>query len=130
MTDKSVSIDDLARLGQQLGSAAPDMRPFVNRAVSELRSLRCQLAESDRLKTDLEAQLLGARQQIQRLQQLLEDQADRLERHRATDERIAGLADFAEWASESQYGGPPASVLVADLRRAIALEPFGSGSAA
>src|SRR4051812_29563149 len=108
MTDNSASIDDSA---------------------SELHSLRCQLMESDRLNSELGLQLLGSRQQVRQLQQLLEEQADRLERHRATDERIAGLADFAEWAREGQYAGPPASVLVADLRRAVALEPFGFGSA-
>ena len=107
MTDNSASIDDL---------------------VGELHSLRRQLLESDRLNSQLELQLLGSRQQLRQLQQLLSEQADRLERHRETDERIAGLADFAEWANETQYTGSPASVLVSDLRRAVALEPFG-GSA-
>lgn len=108
MTDNSASIDDLA---------------------SELHSLRYRLMESDGLNSELELQLSGSRQQVRQLQGLLEEQADQLERHRATDERVAGLADFAEWACESQYAGPPASVLVTDLRRAIALEPFGFGSA-
>ena len=87
-----------------------------------------QLALADQ-QAELDRQLLGARQHIRQLQLLLDAQADRLERHRGTDERIAALADFAEWASESRYAGPPASVLVADLRRAVALEPFGFGSA-
>jgi hypothetical protein len=39
MTDNSASIDDLAREGQELGGAVPDMQPFVRRAVTELRSL-------------------------------------------------------------------------------------------
>jgi len=107
MTDNSARLDDLA---------------------SELHSLKCQLLETDRLNSELELQLLGSRQQVRQLQQLLVEQADRLERHRAADERVASLADFAEWASEGRYAGPPASVLVADLRRAVELEPFG-GSA-
>ncbi|HJQ01191.1 MAG TPA: hypothetical protein VJ851_06305 [Jatrophihabitans sp.] len=107
MTDNSASIDDL---------------------VSELHSLRRQLLESEQLNSQLELQLLGSRQHVRQLQQLLCEQADRLDRHRATDERIAGLADFAEWACETQHSGSPASVLVTDLRRAVALEPFG-GSA-
>ena len=109
MTDNSASVDDVA---------------------SELHSLRCQLLESDRRNSELELQLAGSRQLVRQLQRLLEEQADRLERHRATDERIAGLADFAEWACESRYDGPPASVLVTDLRRAVAFESFGFGSAA
>ena len=124
MADGSTSIDVLAALGQ----ASPEMLPFVQQAMSqlhglnsELRDVHDQLAIADRRGAELDAQLLSARQHIRQLQLLLDSQADRLERHRGTDERIAALADFAEWASESRYGGPPATVLVADLRRAVSL---------
>jgi len=124
MADSSTSIDGLAALGQ----LSPEMRPFVQQAMSQLHSLNSELhaaqdrlAATDRRAAELELQLLHARQHIRQLQLLLDSQADRLERHRSTDERIAALADFAEWASESRYGGPPASVLVTDLRRAVSL---------
>jgi septal ring factor EnvC (AmiA/AmiB activator) len=124
MTDGSAGIDGLPALHQ----VSPDMRPIVEQATSqllslnsELRGVQDQLATADRRVADLDAQLLGARQHVRQLQLLLDEQADRLERHRGTDERISALADFAEWANESRYGGPPASVLVADLRRAVAL---------
>jgi septal ring factor EnvC (AmiA/AmiB activator) len=132
MTDSSASIDDLVALG----SVSPEMQPFVQQAMSRLRGLNSQLqalqdqlVESDRRAASLDGQLLSARQHIRQLQLLLDEQADRLERHRGTDERIAALADFAEWASESRYGGPPASVLVADLRRAVSLTSHGPGLA-
>ena len=124
MADGSASIDVLAALGQ----LSPEMLPYVQQAMSqlhalnsELRGAQDQLAMADRRAAGLDAQLLSARQHIRQLQLLLDSQADRLERHRGTEERIAALADFAEWASESRYGGPPASVLVADLRRAVSL---------
>jgi septal ring factor EnvC (AmiA/AmiB activator) len=108
------------------------MQPFVQQAMSqlhtlnsELHGLQDQLALADRRAAELDGQLLNARQHIRQLQLLLDSQADRLERHRDTDERIAALADFAEWANESQYGGPPASVLVTDLRRAVSLTEPG-----
>jgi hypothetical protein len=124
MTDGSASIDVLAALGR----VSPEMQPFVRQAMSQLHSLNSelhglqdQLTMADRRTGELETQLLSAREHIRHLQLLLDEQADRLERHRGTDERIAALADFAEWASESRYGGPEASVLVADLRRAVSL---------
>jgi hypothetical protein len=124
MADSSTGIDVLAALG----SVPPEMQPFVQQVMSqlhglnsELRSLQDQLTMADRRTIELDAQLLSARQHTRQLQLLLDSQADRLERHRGTDERIAALADFAEWASESRYGGPPASVLAADLRRAVSL---------
>src|SRR6185437_13502020 len=101
MADGSTSIDVLAALGQ----VSPEMQPFVQQAMSQLHSLNSelrdvhgQLAIADRRSAELDAQLLSARQHIRQLQMLLDSQADRLERHRSTDERIAALADFAEWA--------------------------------
>jgi septal ring factor EnvC (AmiA/AmiB activator) len=124
MTDGSTGVDGLMALGR----ISPEMQLFVQQAMtqlhslnSELRGVQDQLAVADRRAAELDAQLLSARQHIRQLQLLLDSQADRLERHRGTDERIAALADFAEWASESRYGGPPASVLVTDLRRAVSL---------
>lgn len=124
MTDGSASVDGLLALGQ----LSPELRPFVQQTMShmhslnsELRAVQDQLAIVDRRAAGLDEQLLSAWQHIRQLQLLLDSQADRLERHRNTDERIAALADFAEWANESRYGGPPASVLVADLRRAVSL---------
>ena len=129
MADSSGGIDVLAALA----SVSPEMQPFVQQVMSQLHSLNSelrgaqdQLAMADRRVTELDAQLLSARRHTRQLQLLLDSQADRLERHRGTDERIAALADFAEWASESRYGGPPASVLVTDLRRAIALTEHDS----
>jgi chromosome segregation ATPase len=129
MTDGSTGVDGLTALGR----ISPEMQPFVQQALSrlhhlnsELRCVQDQLAMADQRAAELDAQLLSARQHTRQLQLLLDEQADRLERHRGTDERIAALADFAEWASESRYGGPPASVLVADLRRAVSLTEHDS----
>jgi len=129
MADGSASIDVLAALGR----LSPEMQPFVQQAMSQLHSLNSelhglqdQLTLADRRATELDSQLLDARQHIRQLQLLLDEQADRLERHRSTDDRVAALADFAEWASESRYGGPPASVLVTDLRRAVSLTEHGT----
>ena len=78
---------------------------------------------------DLEIELRSARQQIRRLQGLVHDQADQLERRLAATERISALADLAEWAQQSAAADQPAYLLVSDLRRAMAVEASGSSAA-
>ena len=78
------------------------------------------LAEDGAEYPEAQAEVRPSAEQILRLGQLLEQQADQLSAYEASWRELTALCDLAEWAAESAGDGTAAVVAVDDLRRVLA----------
>jgi hypothetical protein len=116
MTEGARDADDLLTVGDSLRAEERDVQTFIDRAIEEISSLRKQLSFTENLNQRLERSA-GAADDLRRL---VDQQADEILDLQSVLQSVTSLCDLAEWSADSTGASALPSLLVQDVRRAVA----------